>query len=109
MPFVFRILKAGSFLTGTGQAAYTVGSGTTANSAIVSNLRFYGGGAGGSTVDVNVKTSAGGTSVRIAHFSVLSTGVTTFNTELTLAKDSVIELDVTTNSVECLICGVERV
>ena len=114
MPFIFKLLKAASLTAATNDSFYKVGTtaNTAATSAIISNIRVYNTSGATVTVDIFVRTTSAGTQVRIGtQLSVPATSSKVFNAnELTLAKDSVIDVNTSgAGVVNCIINGAERV
>jgi hypothetical protein len=116
MPFIFRLLKAASLTAATNNDFYKVG--TTANpaatSAIISNIRLFNTDTVARSVDLYTRLVSGGTQVHLlGQVSINAASSFVFNTmELTLAKDSVIDVSTTAptpSRINCFINGVERV
>ena len=103
MPFSFKILQAGSFAPTTA-CTYTVTSPVT--SAIVANLRFLNDTDSHATVEIQVGVSTDVRRVGIVPVAARSQAV--FNTELTLASGESVKAVVSSSTVHCLICGVNR-
>ena len=106
MPFIFKMLKAGTAAVGT-SPLYTVPVNTQ---TLVSNLRFHNSGAVAVSFDIAVKSTSGSSpQTVISGISVPASGQAIFNSEMTLSAGNVVEVTASLAGVDYLLSGVERV
>ena len=103
MPFIFKLLKAGTLTSGV-NVAYTVPANTQ---TVVSTMRFFSEPA--TSVDIAVKSTSSSAPQKVKSGFAVGDGQQVFTTPLTLSAGNQIEITAAASGVECVISGVERV